>query len=62
MKENHMKKLEEEVRRDLGITEVGPNMTTAEAGKIGGYMVKRLIEEGERSEEMGMEREKEEEM
>ncbi|MHB0999964.1 MAG: small, acid-soluble spore protein, alpha/beta type [Armatimonadota bacterium] len=47
--EDMMKKLEDEVRRELGIKNIGPDMTTEEAGKLGGYMVKRLIERGERS-------------
>lgn len=48
-----MKQLEDEVRRELGIENVGPNMTTHEAGMIGGYMVKKLIERGEGKEGMG---------
>jgi|GEM_PF-759160 len=47
-----MKQLEDEVRRELGIENVGPNMTTHEAGMIGGYMVKKLIERGEGKEGM----------
>ena len=51
--------LEAEVRRELGIKSTGPNMTTHEAGMIGRYMVKKLIERGERREtgekEMGEE-------
>ncbi|MFA7253265.1 MAG: small, acid-soluble spore protein, alpha/beta type [Patescibacteria group bacterium] len=51
-----LKRLEEEVRQELGIKEVGPNMTTHEAGMIGGYMVKKLIERGEGKEgDEGME-------
>lgn len=42
--------LEEEVRREEGIDDVGPDMTTHEAGKLGGEMVKRLIKEGEENE------------
>jgi hypothetical protein len=48
-REQTLKELEEEVRQELGIKNIGPNMTTEEAGKLGGYMVKRLIERGERS-------------
>ena len=44
-----LKELEEQVRRELNITSIGPNMTTEEAGKLGGYMVKHLIERGERA-------------
>lgn len=44
--EKGLEKLEEEVRREEGIKEVGPDMTTKEAGKLGGGMVKKLIEEG----------------
>lgn len=47
--EDMMKRLEEEVRRELGIQNIGPNMTTEEAGRLGGYMVKKLIERGERA-------------
>ncbi|MDI6829658.1 MAG: small, acid-soluble spore protein, alpha/beta type [Armatimonadota bacterium] len=47
--EEMMKRLEEEVRRELGIQRIGPEMTTEEAGKLGGYMVKKLIERGERA-------------
>jgi len=54
-----MDRLEEEVRRELGIKNVGPNMTTHEAGMIGGYMVKKLIERAE-GKEMGEEAEDEE--
>ena len=54
-----LKKLEDEVREELGIKNVGPNMTTHEAGMIGGYMVKRLIERAEK-EEMGEMEEEEE--
>ncbi|HAH86121.1 MAG: small, acid-soluble spore protein, alpha/beta type [Armatimonadota bacterium] len=48
-REQTLKDLEEEVRRELGIQNIGPNMTTEEAGKLGGYMVKRLIERGEQA-------------
>jgi len=48
MKEESLKELEEEVRRELGIENVGPNMTTHEAGMLGGFMVKKLIERAER--------------
>jgi len=48
-REDTLKDLEEEVRRDLGITNIGPSMTTEEAGKLGGFMVKKLIERGERA-------------
>ncbi len=48
-REQTLKELEEQVRRELGITQIGPNMTTEEAGKLGGYMVKRLTERGERA-------------
>jgi len=53
MPEEELKKLEEQVRRELGIENVGPNMTAHEAGMIGGYMVKKLIERGEKGEESG---------
>ena len=48
-REQTLKELEEEVRRELGITEIGPQMTTEEAGKLGGYMVKKLIERGQKA-------------
>lgn len=48
-REDTLKDLEEEVRRDLGITNIGPSMTTEEAGKLGGFMVKKLIERGEQA-------------
>jgi hypothetical protein len=48
-REQTLKELEEEVRRELGIQTIGPSMTTEEAGKLGGYMVKRLIERGEQA-------------
>jgi len=48
-REQTLKELEDEVRRELGIKEIGPNMTTHDAGKLGGYMVKKLIERGEKS-------------
>jgi hypothetical protein len=57
MKTESLKELEEEVRRELGIKNVGPNMSTHEAGMIGGYMVKKMIERAEK-----MERGEEEEM
>lgn len=54
-KEQTLKELEEEVRRELGIKMIGPQMTTEEAGKLGGYMVKKLIERGEKAmREQGM--------
>lgn len=48
-REQTMKELEEQVKKELNITEIGPSMTTEEAGKIGGYMVKHLIERGEKA-------------
>ena len=48
-REHTLKDLEEEVRRELHIENIGPNMTTEEAGRLGGYMVKRLIERGEKA-------------
>lgn len=48
-KEPTLKELEEEVRRELGISQIGPQMTTEEAGRLGGYMVKKLIERGEKA-------------
>jgi len=46
--------LEREVMEELGIKRIGKDMTTHEAGMIGGYMVKKLIERGEmREERMG---------
>ncbi len=48
-KEQTLKELEEQVRKELGIQNIGPQMTTEEAGKLGGYMVKRLIERGEKA-------------
>lgn len=50
MKDDTLKELEDEVREELGIENVGPNMSTHEAGMIGGYMVKKLIERGEKAE------------
>jgi len=47
MQNDSLKELEDEVKQELGIKNVGPNMTTHEAGMIGGYMVKKLIERGE---------------
>lgn len=41
--------LEEQVKRELNIKDIGPNMTTEEAGRLGGYMVKHLIERGEKA-------------
>lgn len=41
-----LQNLEDEVRQKLGISQVGPNMTTKEAGKLGGNMVKELINRG----------------
>jgi hypothetical protein len=52
-KEEVLKRLEDEVKSDLGITEVGPNMTTQEAGKLGGQMVKRMIMDAEKGMDMG---------
>ncbi len=49
-KEQTLKELEEQVKKELGITHIGPDMTTEEAGKLGGYMVKHLIERGEKME------------
>lgn len=57
MKSQGLKELEDEVRQELGIKNVGPNMTTHEAGMIGGYMVKKMIERAEK-----MEKGEEEEM
>lgn len=51
-----MTKLKERVERDLGI-KVHPNMTTKEAGMIGGHMVQELIREAEKN--RGMEGEEE---
>ncbi|HET6457227.1 MAG TPA: small, acid-soluble spore protein, alpha/beta type [Armatimonadota bacterium] len=48
-REQTMKELEEQVKKELNIQEIGPSMTTEEAGKIGGYMVKHLIERGEKA-------------
>jgi hypothetical protein len=48
-REMTLKELEEQVKKELGIKEIGPHMTTEEAGKLGGYMVKRLIELGEKA-------------
>ena len=48
-REQTLKQLEEQVKKELGITDIGPNMTTEEAGKLGGYMVKHLIERGEKA-------------
>ncbi len=52
-REQTLKDLEDEVRRELGIQNIGPNMSTHDAGKLGGYMVKKLIERGEKA--MGQE-------
>lgn len=52
-RERTLKDLEEQVKRELGIKHIGPDMTTEEAGKLGGYMVKHLIERGERLEREG---------
>lgn len=49
-REEAMDRLEDEVRSELGITTVGPNMTAHDAGMIGGYMVKKLIERAEKQE------------
>lgn len=49
MKDEALQKLEDEVRKELNIKNVGPDMTAHEAGLIGGYMVKKLIERGEKS-------------
>lgn len=48
-KEMTLKELEEQVKKELGIKEIGPHMTTEEAGRLGGYMVKHLIERGEQA-------------
>lgn len=48
-REKTLKELEEEVKRELNIKNIGPDMTTEEAGKLGGYMVKHLIERGEKA-------------
>lgn len=48
-REKTLKELEEEVKRELNIKNIGPDMTTEEAGRLGGYMVKHLIERGEKS-------------
>jgi len=57
MQKDALKEIENEVREELGIKNIGPNMTTHEAGMIGGYMVKKLIERGERMERQDMENE-----
>ena len=49
-REQTLKELEEEVKRELGIQNIGPNMSTHDAGRLGGYMVKKLIERGEKAE------------
>jgi hypothetical protein len=48
-REQTLKELEEQVKKELNIKNIGPAMTTEEAGKLGGYMVKHLIERGEKS-------------
>lgn len=48
-REQTLSELEEQVKRELDIKEIGPNMSTHDAGKLGGYMVKHLIERGERA-------------
>ena len=48
-REQTLKDLEEQVKKELNITNIGPNMTTEDAGKLGGYMVKHLIERGEKA-------------
>lgn len=48
MKDETLQEIEDEVRRELNIKNVGPNMTAHEAGLIGGHMVKKLIERGEK--------------
>lgn len=48
-KEQTLKELEEQVKQELHIKKIGPKMTTEEAGRLGGYMVKHLIERGEKS-------------
>jgi hypothetical protein len=48
MEKDNLRELEDEVRKELGITNIGPNMTTHEAGMLGGYMVKKMIERAER--------------
>jgi hypothetical protein len=52
-KEMTLKQLEEQVKQELNIKHIGPDMTTEEAGKLGGYMVKHLIERGEKSMQQG---------
>lgn len=49
MANQEMERLKEEVERELGIR-VHPNMTTREAGMIGGHMVQKLIREAEEKE------------
>ncbi|MHB1417365.1 MAG: small, acid-soluble spore protein, alpha/beta type [Chloroflexota bacterium] len=52
--EKKMDRLEEEVKKEVGVEEKpGKEMTTSEAGKIGGHMVKHLIEEGKEKEGEG---------
>lgn len=46
--EKAMDTLEEKVKQELDIEEIGPNMSVREAGKLGGYMVKHLIERAEK--------------
>lgn len=48
-REQTLKDLEEQVKKELNIKNIGPSMTTEEAGKLGGYMVKHLIERGEKA-------------
>jgi hypothetical protein len=48
-REMSLKDLEDQVKKELNIKHIGPDMTTEEAGRLGGYMVKHLIERGERS-------------
>jgi len=45
-KNKQLQNLEDEVRQRLGINQVGPGMTTKDAGKLGGNMVRELINRG----------------
>lgn len=46
MKDEVLQQIEDEVKEELGITNVGPDMTAHEAGMIGGHIVKKLVERG----------------
>lgn len=48
--EEVLDRLEQEVREEEGIQNVGPEMSTHDAGVLGGHMVRKLVEEGKKRE------------